>query len=614
MKKKEVPIFQHMLAETFRCNGKRKAIEYNGRTISYEDLERLSQSTLHWIKQRNLPPETFIALSIDDRVELIAAIIGILNAGCVFVPLDQALPPARLRAMMASTHTRYLMVDEVGMQSFGSEKIPGGLEIIQIDLPQFHGYSNENETTAGQEPVEYGGEDRIYVYFTSGSTGTPKGIVGKNRGLAHFIQWEIETFGISPEFRVSQFITPGFDAFLRDVFVPLCAGATLCIPENKDIILDTRPLIQWIDERRISLMHGVPGFFRLLCTGVLDKTLFQSLKYVMLSGEPIHPPDLQNWYYSFGKRVRLVNFYGPTETTMIKSYYLVQPADAHKERIPIGKPMKGARLMVCDEKMNLCAPLVKGDIYIRTPFRTHGYYENPEANAQRFIANPFNNDPNDLLYKTGDTGCVLPDGNYEFIGRKDRQIKIRGIRIEPEEIETILKSHPGIDETAVVKTELSPSNHVLTAYFTCANDDTNNNANADISEPLDEKTLKDFLSLHLPPYMIPAQIVPLGEIPRKPNGKIDFSGLPKPGNNGALSHKPPENPVQEKLLDIWQTILGGNSFGIDSDFHDCGGHSLNIMALISAINKEFDIRVSLADIFRSPTIEKQAQLVANCEQ
>lgn len=601
-------IFQHRLKEAFRQSGNKVAIEYGKQRFTYEELDKKSDDAAGRILARGFEREMFIGILLEDRIELIAAIIGILKAGCVFVPLDPANPLSRLQAMINSTGIKYLLVDEVGYKwletGYSREEVHSGMKkpgYIRIDNPHHH---NKTPEIPHQFPISYSPEDKIYVYFTSGTTDTPKGIVGKNKSLLQFIEWEIETFEINSDFRISQFITPGFDAFLRDVFVTLCAGGTLCIPEDKDIILNADNLTQWIDDNRINLMHGVPSFFRLISSNHMNRDYFKDLKYIMLSGEKIHPPDLTHWYYIFGDRVQLVNFYGPTETTMIKSYYLIRMSDVHKNRIPIGKPIKGTRILICNENMNQCGELIKGEIYIRTPYRTYGYYNEPELNEKKFIKNPFSEDPDDLLYRTGDIGRVLPDGNIEFIGRMDRQIKIRGIRIELEEIEYLLAKHQAINEAVVIKKKFSNQNELLLAYITIACD-TNH---SQLSDSLLDN-LKTYLSDNLPEYMVPAQIVKLDIMPRKPNGKIDYDKLPDPFQCEDAAYIPPKNNLEEEIAVIWSEILGTEKIGITSSFFDLGGHSLNVMSLISSIHKKFNLRISLADVFRNPTIEKQAGII-----
>jgi len=347
----------------------------------------------------------------------------------------------------------------------------------------------------------------------------------------------------------------------------------------------------------------VPALFRLLNSSNLKKEHFKALQYVMLSGERINPPELVDWYRTFGDRIQLVNFYGPTETTMIKAWYPIERSDVNRERIPIGKAVKGARIFVLDTEMKVCDELEQGEIYIRTPFRTFGYYNEPGLNKERFIQNPFNNQPDDILYKTGDLGKLLPDGDIEFLGRRDRQVKLRGIRIELEEIEGLLLKHPRVKQAVVTKEE----KEFLCAFIT------GNGAppDDDGSLPVD---LKEHLTNTVPEYMVPARIEIIKEIPLKPNGKIDYDGLSDLLKEEDEGYVPAGNDREKRLQQLWMEILGVERISMDRSFFEVGGNSLNVMALLSKIHRDFDVRIPLGQIFDNVTIEKQARLIKESKE
>ena len=385
-----------------------------------------------------------------------------------------------------------------------------------------------------------------YIYYTSGSTGQPKGIAGRLAGLSHFIQWEIETFNIDDGWRVSQFISPTFDAYFRDVLVPLCAGGTVCIPPDSPGNLKTDVLIDWIDRGRIDLIHCVPSLLQAVLGGNLDSEKFKSLKHILLSGEMLHVSEVKRWMEVFGDRIALVNLYGSTETTMVKFFHIVQQTDLSRGFIPIGKPMKGARALVLDERQRVCPPGVAGEIYIRTPFRTLGYYKNPDATKEVFVQNPFNDHPDDLIYRTGDLGLILNDGNFRFLGRKDNQVKIRGIRVELGEIENHLLNHPLVGAAVVLAREDVPGDVRLAAYIV-----------AKQGAAPSIKDLRDWLKQGLPEYMVPSAFVVLDSLPLTPNGKVDRQALPAPSQNRPEleeSFVAPRTPVEEVLGGIWASF------------------------------------------------------------
>jgi len=449
--------------------------------------------------------------------------------------------------------------------------------------------------------VEYLPEDEIYIYFTSGTKGKPKAVLGKNISLAQFINWEIEEFNINVDIRCSQFITPAFDAFLRDVFVPLCVGGRLVIPEDMGVMADSEELMAWIDRNKINLIHCVPSIFRVFNTDTLTGEEFKTLRHILLSGERINPMELKNWYERFDERIELVNLYGATETTMIKTFYRIKKSDVNRERIPIGKPIRGARLIILDKYMKPCDEGIEGEIYIRTPYGTYGYYNSPELNDKVFIQNPFSDNPKDIIYKTGDLGKYLPDGNVDLLGRIDRQVKIRGIRIELEEIEDILLGHPLVKEGAAVKRTINGS-EALVAYVTYSTKE-------EADEELLTEGLKEYLLEKLPMGMIPNQIVSLKEIPKKANGKINYQALPNPMDSKERRYIAPRNEIEEKLAGIWSEILEVEEIGIHDNFLQLGGNSLNIMALISKLHKEFNIKISFGEIFNNPTIITQSKII-----
>jgi len=598
------PAIQHKLKHISEKFESRTAIEIGQHRLTYGDLQERINLIARHLLHRGVRKQTFVGIFMDDRVGIITAMLGILSAGCVFVPLDSAHPGKRLEQMIRVTGIRLVICDALHLERLetldGVKQQPMECLLLEELLApgEFPGDQLLPDGT-------FSPEDKIYIYFTSGTTGEPRAVLGKNKSLLHFIDWEIAAFGIDETFRFSQFTPPGFDVFLRDIFVPLSAGATICIPGSKEIIIDGRQLTAWLDEKAINLSHCVPSLFRLIHTGNnLGKDHFKHLKYVLLAGEKIIPGELKNWYRIFGSRIQLVNVYGPTETTLAKLFYLIHPSDTEREIMPVGKPIKGARVIILDEKMEICDELAAGELYIRTPYRSFGYYNNPQLNKGKFIQNPFNRNPDDIIYKTGDLARLLPDGNIELLGRIDRQVKIRGMRVELEEIESVLVKHPSIKEAVVIKHEMS--NHItrLLAGITLGESETNREQKTSVIEQV-----KDHLARHLPDYMIPARVSVLETIPRKPNGKVDYNELPALLRYREIEAVPPRDNIEKRVLETWTQVLGAPPPGVTHSFFELGGNSLNMMTLISRIHRDLDVRITLAQAFNNPTIRKQAQLL-----
>lgn len=574
--------FQHTLFTGFKAHGDRAAIEYGDKTITYSELEQKAMDVFRWIIDHKIEKGQFIGISINDRIEFTAAMIGILAAGCVFVPLETTLPEKRVERMLRLTGTSYVLTGDYLSMSQTSSDHRAGLA----------------EETAG---IEYNPCDPVYVYFTSGSSGAPRAIIGKNESLLHFIRWEIETFGVNENTRVSQLTNLCFDAFLRDIFTPLCAGGRVCIPPNAETVMNGGELIRWLDRSRVNLVHCTPGIFRLIAAASPGPGNFKHLKYIAMSGEHIKPRQLKNWFRVFGERIQLVNLYGPTEATMIKTCYFIRPQDVEAERIPAGKSIKGAQVIIFDEHMNACPGEVAGEIYIRTPYSTLGYCNDPESTNQRFRVNPFSRDAGDILYKTGDSGRISDDGNLQVLGRLDRQIKIRGMRVEPGEIENRLLHFNGMSDAVV--TPISIDAHAgddddsLCAYFVSR------------EEP-DIPGLRKFLAAELPDYMVPFYFMRLEQIPLTPNGKTDFRALPLPsqGTRAPTQRIAPTDEIEKELARLWAEVLNldANSIGIDDDFFRLGGYSLKGAALVSRIHNLTHVHVPLAEIFKNSTIRQLA--------
>jgi amino acid adenylation domain-containing protein/non-ribosomal peptide synthase protein (TIGR01720 family) len=600
-KKKKVS-FQHRLNRSFKKHAHKTAIRYAKNIITYAQLEKKSAAICQRLHREDIQPGSFIGICLENKVDLIASIIAILNTRCVFVILDNTLPVKRLHTMIRSTHTRILITDEGNKERLQTgNKSEEKLQTVMIeDCLKGNPFCG----AAGALTIP-DREDKIYIYFTSGSSGTPKAIVGKNKSLLHFIDWEIETFGIDETFVISQLSAPGFDAFLRDVFTPLCAGATLCIPANEETPMDRQALIDWIDIQKIRLIHCVPSVFRLFNSRHLTAEHFRSLKYVLMSGERILPHELTNWYKVFGERIQLVNLYGPTETTMTKTCYFIQEPDTRKARIPVGKAIKGSRVFILNENLEACAKGIIGDIYIRSPFITHGYYNDPQQDNLKFIPNPFTGETNDLFYKTGDLGRILEDGNLDLVGRRDSQVKIKGMRVELEEIENALSGHDAVEAAAVTAREDREGINYLCAYVVPGAGDT-----------LDNAALREFLAEYLPGAWIPAYFIPLQEMPLTTTGKIDRNALPKPRLKAGADYVKPGSPLEKQLVEIWSEMFGLEKeiIGITMSFFELGGDSLKGLYLVEKIHKELKARLSLADIFKNNTISKLSQYISALEE
>ncbi|HKS08840.1 MAG TPA: amino acid adenylation domain-containing protein, partial [Pyrinomonadaceae bacterium] len=440
------------------------AIDNGVRRVTYGELQTDAQRLSHLLAQRGAAENSIVAIFLTDPIGVVSSILATLKTGSVFCALDPSFPPKRLEAMFERTTPKWCITHSRFQERLQRvfSTLESAPEIILIDnLPATNGFTPAIIPANPNAPCS--------IYFTSGSTGKPKAILGRLNGIDHFIRWEIETVGARPGTRVSQLASPSFDGFLKDAFVPLCSGGLVCAPESREILLDAGRLIDWIDVEQIEVLHLVPSVFRSVINHGLNDRYFEALQYVVLAGEHLYPADVKRWMEVFGERIKLLNTYGATETTILKSWHCVEPADAAKSSVPIGKPIRGAAMMVIDQQGQPCSVGDIGEIYVRTPYRSHGYYGEPELTKQVFIQNPFNSDPADVIYKTGDYGRLLPDGNFEILGRRDAQVKIRGVRIELGEIENLLRANTSVGEVAVIDREDGAGNKILVAYVTMTN-------------------------------------------------------------------------------------------------------------------------------------------------
>lgn len=596
--------FQEELLNSLHANSDRIAIETKTATWSFQDVASRAEKLTAFLLQQGLIPGTLVGIALADRAEMICAIIGVINARCVFVPLDGDMPVKRLDAVLNDTALQYLVTSGKSDEPWNAHN-----NLTCFDLAAILA----GDTTTYTPPV-YGEEDSIYVYFTSGSTGRPKGVVGKNKGLLHFIRWQIAEFGIDSSCRVSQFISPYFDAFLRDIFIPLFTGGVICIPAAGNDFFTPATISSWINGQRITIIHCVPSVFRIINDPSLTAADFYALQYVFLSGEKINPPELDNWYATFDERISLVNFYGPTETTMIKTFYRIQKSDAAKTKISIGKPMTGTELAVLNKNLSPCPRFVAGDLFILTDYCTNGYLNDPALTGEKFGLLTRSDGSKVMAFRTGDKGRWLDDGTMELMGRDDRQLKINGIRVDLNEIETVLLQS-GLTKNVIVlqrtpfltkahsSIQVAIKEEKILAAFVLANEN--------IPGQLLQEQLTAWARQYLPSYMIPSGIIILPAFPLLSNGKINYTEL--------QNYKPPRTRVEpvgeteRRLAGIWQEILGTDELSADESFHQAGGSSLSVMWLSAAIAREFTVRVELADLFNHPTIQQQAILVQNAK-
>jgi len=584
--------FQNKLNNSLELNKNLIAIEENDMFVSYAELFATAEKITRFLLSKGIGKETIVGIFVASKFQMISSIIGIVNAGCIFAPLDPMLPNYRLKEMIHDMSMNYVIT---------TKDIEYNRSITDLDMLYIEDLLKWEEEDYLVRNINYQDNDGLYVYFTSGSTGKPKGIVGKNSSLSQFLDWEIKQFGFERGRRFSQFISPFFDAFLRDIFVPLLSGGTICIPPSVEDFFTPEKMAAWINNNKINTIHCVPSMFRVINNSSLDPNNFEFLTHVLLSGEKLVPLELNSWYQVFGSRIQLVNLYGTTETTMIKAYYEIRPEDVRSAKISIGYPIADTELLICNNDLKPCQPLVPGDLYIISKYTTKGYLNDPDLTKEKFIKWKEGTSEETIAFKTGDRARKLADGRIDLLGREDRQVKINGIRVELDEIENLLLRHPLVRNAIVVfNQEVGVVSQSIMAFIT-KKDSTNIKGSV-------ENSIKEYLANYLPNYMLPTVIIEVDKFPLLSNGKTDIQELVK-----ALAKKDVVQPVtklESELLIIWKEVFGDYSISTEDEFQNLGGNSLSILALVSKIYKQYNVRLSLSQIVSHNSIQKQARFIA----
>ena len=557
---------------------------------------QLDQAVDHLVSElgRTLRPlRTVVAVGGPRSFGLIAAMRAVLGSGQILLMLDPHLPVARRQLMLEEARAGLLIRVEAGHDPL-TDGLGDALRRWTIDADSGGRIDERNATPGTLHVAEAEADaDAAYLFFTSGTTGRPRAVLGSRQGLEHFLRWQRDEFEIGSRDRAAQLTGFSFDVVQRDVLTPLTAGATLCLPvpgvdDAPDRILD------WLAAERITLVHAVPSLAQAWLEAADPNVRLPDLRLAFFAGEPLTDTLVRRWR-QFAPNCRILNLYGPTETTLAKCCYEV-PANPGPGIMPIGRPLPQTQILVPNEARQLCGIGEPGELVIRTPFRSHGYFHAPEETARRFLPNPWSQDPNDLVYGSGDLGCYRSDGSLEILGRRDDQVKIRGVRIEPEEIAYVIATHPGVRANVVVARANAGGEKRLIAYVVPAG----------ACQHL-ARDLRDHLRRVLPAACLPSAVVTLDELPLTPNGKIDRARLPAPPIPGPESDAeatlhPPGTEQERQLVRIWSEVLGCGPIGIESDFFELGGHSLLALSLLGRMRRELNLSLDLPGFFRAPTI------------
>jgi amino acid adenylation domain-containing protein len=592
-----------MFQDVAMANPSLPAITTPSETLSYAELNVWSNNLAQHLANRGAHKGSITYIAANSSFSVVASMLAALKLGAVFVPVDPHAPPARLRALTGEVPPDFILVEYIPGSAV-DDLLDASIPVVIIDGGDGEGQiktrlGNHGLLTETSAPDSVSGpDDMCYVYFTSGSTGKPKAIAGRLKAIDHFVRWEAEEFGVKQGTAVSQLASPFFDAFLRDAFTPLCFGGVVRATDNRQMILDAKQLVRWMNESEVELVHSIPSIFRTLLGEPLTARDFPKLRTVALAGELLLASDVRRWREIFDDRIRLVNLYGASETTMVKLFHDVRAEDIERISIPIGKAIPGARALVLDEAGHPTAEGAVGEIFIRTPYRSLGYYGKPDLTDEVFVPNPLSGDPNDVVYKSGDLGRMMEDGSLEYLGRRDQQVKVRGVRIEIAEIEDAILNTGAVAEAAVTARTDMIGNSYLCAYIVSKN-----------GSARDEVQAK--LALIMPDYMLPSSYLEVERLPRTTTGKVDRSALPSPEELLDKDHAyvEPRNETEAEAAKLFAEVLGLEQVGVHDDFFKLGGHSLLAMTLLSSLISKFEIDLPLASLFEHPTVAEIAPLI-----
>jgi amino acid adenylation domain-containing protein len=583
----EESIHERFLAHARRHPGRPAATDAVG-AWTWGDLDAASGRLAWRLLAAGVGAGEPVAVWAHRAAPLAAALLGVLRAGAAFVILDPAYPPARLATVIEQARPRAWVA------------VPGAAEVpaeVAAALAAVPGWELEGPGLPAdlEAPcVAVDPDAPAWIAFTSGSTGEPKGIVGSHRPLSHFLGWHAQTFGLGADDRFSLLSGLAHDPLLRDVFAPLWVGGELRVPAPERIA-EPGWLAAWLGREEVTVCHLTPPMARLLATG--EASPLAALRLVCSGGDALTAGDVAA-LRQLAPRARLVNFYGATETPQAMGWKVVGEEVA--SQVPLGRGIDGVDLLVLGAAGRPAGVGELGEIAIRTPYLALGYLRDGAATAERFAPDPGTS--GGRLYRTGDLGRYEPDGDVKYAGRADRQIKIRGFRVEPAEIEAALVRLEGVRAAAVVARDESGDRY-LAAYVVPAPG----------AAPELAARLRSLLAGRLPDYMVPAVFVELPALPLTPNGKLDRRALPAPRRQVAATALP-RGPVEERLAAVWAELLRLDRVGVNDNFFELGGHSLLATQLISRLRAAFAVELPLRTVFEAPTISGLAARIEAARQ
>ncbi len=566
----------HLFEEEVRKNPESIAVVFQNQSMTYRELDDKAHKLSCYLHKLGAGSETFIGVFMERSIEIIVAILGVLKAGAAYIPLDPDYPEERIKFMIQDSEVPIILTLKALISQLPDK---GSHRTIILDDPSIYSISEDN--TISVEP-----SNLAYIIYTSGTTGTPKGVMCTHQGVSNLVKAQNRIFHIKPGSKVLQFASFSFDASVSEIFTTLSIGATLYMAPLEELIPGP-PLLNTLAEYEITHITLPPSTL-----AVMQYRELPSLETLVVAGESCPVEIAQTWR----KERRFINAYGPSEATVCATTMVCNGDNSIT--IPIGKPIDNVTLYILDDSLNPVPIGNPGQLYIGGMGVAVGYLKSPDPDREKFIPNPFKHtNRHNRLYKTGDIARLLPDGNFEFIGRADTQVKLRGFRIELSEIETILSRHFRVKEAAVIVKKTRAGDKGLQAFFTLKHSESSDSLSSE---------LKQYLREILPEYMIPPFFMELKEFPLTFNGKIDRKTLEniEITLNRTGKYHGPESEMEKRLIELWHKIMKTDRItGIYDDLFEAGMDSLKAIEFITAIEKEFDVTIQPSELMEKNTID-----------
>lgn len=571
------------------------AVARDGESLTYGELNRGANRLARRLQRLGVGPEKVVGVCAGRTLDLPLALLAVLKAGGAYLGLDPGYPTARLRFMLEGAHPKLVLTEERYLGVVAG--VASSVLCLDRDARQWESESDEGASSRG------GSDSLAYVVYTSGSTGRPKGVAIEHRGVVNYLAFLESEYGLSPADVVLPLSSISFDASVRELFGPLCVGARIEMLGG-DALRDPYLVLDAIRARRVTaLLAIVPTMLRALTTAAGEEGVAaDSLRLLLTTGETLYTADWRRARASFCRRAEVVNQYGPTETTMTCTFHRAGPSDEGRDAIPAGRPIPGVRIYVLDAAGAVAPPGQIGEVHIAGAGISRGYLNQPELTAERFTPDPFVARRGARLYRSGDLGRILPDGSLEILGRTDAQQKVRGVRIEPEEVEAVLRGHPGVREVAVI-VRWDRFNDSYLAACVVARD----------REGVTAGDLRHFAERELPRHLIPSAFALVQALPLTPNGKLDRQALAEldvSEHGSPAVPTAPSTPTECALVSIWADVLGLSHVGINDDFLRLGGHSLLAARIVARVRRDLGVDLPMTQLFDTPILASLASVIA----